>query len=428
MKGFFYKTEILFNPVILSKKLFPIFMKALLSLLLFFPILSQAQPFQFRADVATVTQSGYHRIVLPPAVVGRLNNTLGDVRLYDNQGREVPYLLNRANGGQVTRFVSYPVSRTNVPGKATSLVIQPKDRQPIRSLTLLVKNARIRKPAQLSGSNNGQQWFGIAGDFVIDPPQNTNTTSGATQLDFPLSDYAFYRLDLPDSLSAPLNILQVGHYETGSSTAIYTPISNPTIHQTEIKATAQTDVRLAFSEPARIDKLVIQVGQPAQYQRRAEVGFLRERKTRRYRTERFFEVIRAFTLSSSDNNVVLLPGVQTTELHLLIDNEDNTPLTIGSVQAYQLTTHLTANLTANTPYNLLFSAANVLAPSYDLSRFQASIPANAPEISVNKIGPVGMDGAAENSFWSSRWLIWAALGLGLAVLGLLSFRMVREMK
>lgn len=49
-------------------------------------------------------------------------------------------------------------------------------------------------------------------------------------------------------------------------------------------------------------------------------------------------------------------------------------------------------------------------------------------IIINKIGPVGVDGASGNSFWSSHWLIWVALGLGLAVLGLLSVRMMREMK
>ncbi|MCY7360367.1 MAG: hypothetical protein LH609_23500 [Rudanella sp.] len=78
--------------------------------------------------------------------------------------------------------------------------------------------------------------------------------------------------------------------------------------------------------------------------------------------------------------------------------------------------------------NLLFSANNVDAPQYDLATFQASIPANAPEIGINKIGPVEEDEAHKNSFWSSRWLIWVALGLGLVVLGLLSYRMVWEMK
>ncbi len=391
--------------------------------------LTQAQSFQYRADLAPVKKSGYHRIVLPPAIVGRLNNELGDIRLYDDQGQEVPYVLDRANVGQSRQFVPYPiVSRNSIPGKSTTLVVQPPNRMPTQMLTLLVKNTSSSKAVRLSGSNNQREWFGIADDLVISPSDQPTSTSAVKRLYFPLSDYVFYRLELSDSLTAPLNILQIGRYKTSSSTAGYTPIDELTIKQTDTKATAQTDIRLTFSESAHVDKLAIQVVRPAQYRRQAELSVYHERTVGQRHRKRSLINIQTFTLSSVDSTVLILPSIQTHELRLTIHNEDNLPLVIGRVQAYQLTTHLTANLTANTPYHLLFSSLDIDAPRYDLASFKESIPANVPEIGINKISPVKLIKAYKNSFWSSLWLIWPALGLVLAVLGLLSFRMVREMK
>lgn len=402
---------------------------SLILLLTLAQTLSHAQSFQYRADLAPVATSGYQRIVLPPAVVGRLNNELGDIRLYDDQGHEVPYVLNRSNVGQSRQFEPYPiVSRTSIPGKSTTLVVQPPGRMPIQVLTLLVKNTSISKPVRLSGSNDQREWFGIADDLTITPSDQTTSTSAVKRLYFPLSDYVYYRIELSDSLTAPLNILQIGRYTTSTSMAGYTPIDGLTIQQTDTKATAQTNIRLLFAEPAHVDKIAIQVAQPAQYRREAELSIYHERTVGKRHSKQSFVNIRTFTLSSVDSNVLVLPSIQTREVRLTIHNEDNLPLAIGGVQAYQLTTHLTANLTANTSYYLLYSSAATTTPRYDLATFKASIPNNPPEIRINKIGPVGLYGAYKNSFWSSRWLIWPALGLVLAVLGLLSYKMIREMK
>jgi len=405
----------------------PLFVSLIL-LLTLAQTLTHAQSFQYRADLAPVATSGYHRIVLPPAVVGRLNNELGDIRLYDDQDREVPYVLNRANVGQSRQFESYPiVSRTSIPEKSTTLVVQPPGRMTIQQLTLLVKNTSISKPVRLSGSNDKQQWFGIADDLAIEPSDQTTSTSAVKRLYFPLSDYVYYRIELSDSLTAPLNILQIGRYKTSTSMAGYTPIDGLTIQQTDTKATAQTNIRLTFSESAHVDKLAIQVAQPTQYRRDAELSVYHERTVGQRQSKQSLINIRTFTLSSVDSNVLVLPSIQTRELRLTIHNKDNLPLVIGRVQAYQLTTYLTANLTASTSYHLLFSSLAIDTPRYDLASFKASIPVNAPEIGIDKIGTFGLHGVYKNSFWSSRWLIWPALGLALAVLGWLSYRMVREM-
>lgn len=388
--------------------------------------LAHAQPFQFRADLARVKQSGYHRISLPPAVVGRLNATLGDIRLYDGQGRETPYRLNRANGLGTTRFQSYSiVSRTSIPRQRTVLIVRPDVRQAIRSMTLLVKNASIRKTARLSGSNDGREWFGIAEPFMIDPPQNRDATTGSVDLEFPLSDYALYQLDIADSTTAPLNILQVGQYEVVNSQAGYTPIPTLTMRQTN--TSTQSDLTLTFGQPARIDKLVIDVAQPSQYERQAQIGIFREIRTRRGRTEQQFEIIRSFVLRSTSNHAVLLPGIQAGELHVTINNHNSPPLTVGQVRAYQLTTSLIANLVAGTSYYLLFSDPNAQTPQYDLTAFRAAVPANLNEVGIGPVKSTETVEVSPTPFWNKQWVIWSALGLVVAVLGLLSYRMVREM-
>ncbi|MGF7216499.1 hypothetical protein GGR92_002664 [Spirosoma lacussanchae] len=391
--------------------------------------LSVAQSYRYRADLQPVRQSGFHRIMLPPAVVGQLNNTLGDIRLVDKQGREVPYRLRQSGVGPASRFVAYPIiSRNSVPDRHTTLVVQPPNRKPIQSLTLLVKNARLQKQARLSGSNDNRQWFGLRENIVLESPDSKDHTSGHLQLDFPLSDYRFYRLDLADSLTAPLNILQIGGYQPVVVTPSYTPIKGLRQQQLAVKTTTHTDIRLTFPAPARIDRLVIPIDRPARFERRAELGLISRRRGRRRRVETEFEVLRSFTLRSGDSAVVLLSGLRTPSLHLIIHNGDSPPLQPGRIRAYQRTTWLTADLNAGTPYALLLGNEQLSAPQYDLTAFSNPLPDALPIINLAPLSPTNTDTISDAGSIDNRWFIWPALGLALLIMAIQSYRLIKEMQ
>lgn len=79
--------------------------------------LSAAEPAELRrlfpheADV-TLSEAGLARLVLPPEILSECRPDLSDVRLFDGEGREVPYLVDRASasaGMEVTQRFAAPV-------------------------------------------------------------------------------------------------------------------------------------------------------------------------------------------------------------------------------------------------------------------------------------------------------------------------------
>ena len=387
----------------------------------------RAQSFRYRAAVDAVQQPGLQRILLPPGVVGHLNADLTDIRLYDAQQREIPYRLIRQQPTQTAPFVDYEItSRQSRPNVATTLVIRNRAKNRINSLDIVLKNTNVSKKARLSGSSDARNWYAIDDAVRLGPTRTNAGTADTKRLDFPLSNYEYYRLTINDSLSTPLNILRVGRYAPVASAGAYSAIPGVATNQRD-SSDKHTYVHLTRTDDARFDRLVFVVQSATPFRRRAEVGQFRSRKLRRGRVERRFEVVRSFELSTADSNVVDLPGLKAKNLYVVIANDDNPPLVIRSVRAYQLTTWLLANLTAGVPCQLRFGADDVAAPAYDQTPFRINLPANPPIIGVSGITANQADTTNTAPFFTDSRIIWPALGLILLVLGFLSYRMLREM-
>ncbi|GAA4394719.1 hypothetical protein GCM10023187_00840 [Nibrella viscosa] len=401
----------------------------LLSLFLAGGLVSRAQTFRQRAEISAVTTPGYYRILLPPAVVGALNEALTDVRLYDSRQREVPYLLSRQLPRQQTQLRPLPaVSQTVTPRSTTTWVVRNAAKSRITALGVTIRNTNVTKQARLSGSNDTRLWYAIEADYRLEPTRSDTTTSAVKVLDFPLSDYEYYRLEINDSLTAPLNILSVGIFSSNQEAGTYREIRGLTFVQHDSSALRKTFLHITLPDTARLDKLRLLVQSPGPYRRSAEVMVGRQRRGRRGPVTPVFETIRTFELSAAGDQTVYLSGLRARKVYVVVDNQDSPPLTIRGVQAYQADVYLIARLDAGTPYHLRFGNPSVRPPVYDLVYFRDSLPARLPIVTVTGVRsekPTGTPDTA--SFFRQPWILWPALSLVLLLLGLLSYRMLTEM-
>lgn len=394
---------------------------------------SQGQPFRCRADVEPVAQSGFCRIALSPQVLGHLNERLSDIRLYDDHRQEVPYLLQREKPVQYnTLFREYEVvSKVMTPKVGTSLVLRNAAKNRINNISLVIKNANVRKKARLSGSNDAKTWFVIEEEYRLGAIDNDAETTEAKLLNFPLSDYEYYLLDINDSLSAPLNILRVGYYDVYAENGKYSEIPGLTFTRRDSTARRQSYVCLSLKDTVRMDKLTVQVSAPVLYRRTANLCQMVVHKGKRGRRSWEYQPVSSIELSSSGENTVYLNGLQAKELYLIIENEDNPPLTISGLKAYQLATCLIAELQQGKSYHLEFAnraadRPSADAPSYDLRYFQDKIPANLATVRIREVTATVSADSSSPTLFTNRKVIWLALGLVLAGLSYLSYRMLKE--
>ncbi|MES2731374.1 MAG: hypothetical protein V4714_06485 [Bacteroidota bacterium] len=397
---------------------------------------SEGQTFQYRAALEPVAKDSFYRIILPPEVLGQLNTQLSDIRLYDEQRQEIPYLLKREHPVQNTKlFRAYEVvSKVSTPKVSTTLVLRNPAKSPINNLSLVIKNANVRKKARLSGSNDAKSWYVIEEAYTLEAMYNQAATAEVKLLDFPLSDYEYYQLEINDSLSAPINILRVGYYDIQAENGKYATIPGVSFTQLDSHAVRQSYIHLSLKNVAHIDKLVLDIKAPAHYRRTASVSLAKWRKGRRGERARIYESVSTIEISASAENTFQLSGLKAKDFYLIIDNEDSPPLTIGGLKAYQLHTYLIAELKQEKAYHLEFSNATVGLPAYDLPYFQDKIPANLPTIHVKAAAGVPVitrvststGSSATPTIFTSPWFIWIAMGLVLAMLSYMSYRMLKE--
>ncbi|AMM50491.1 hypothetical protein TH61_03835 [Rufibacter sp. DG15C] len=391
---------------------------------------ARAQDFGWKATLSPVSTQGWHRVLLPASVTGRLQAGLEDLRLYSADGKEVPYLLQTEQPVQYrTLFKPYQVLRyTRQPGGLSELLIHNPEQRSINNISLLIGNAEVRKTVALSGSDNQQDWYVLKEQDVLYAIRNEKQTAEVKLLDFPLSKYRYFRLQLNDSASAPLNILKAGYYDTYSEAGKYTRI--PIQHLSRKDSSNKTTyLRLDFGQPEYPEQLVFYISATQLYYREGKVilgkrtGGTRREKKRRRRNQTH-EIYESFTLHSNAPAQVNLPRQKVERLVIQLQNKDNQPLKIDSIQVLQLNRYAVAQLQPSQTYTLRYGDEDVPAPNYDLQFFQDSIPANLPVVTVKAITSLKEEKPKSQG---SKMLMWAVIGVVAIGLGYMTLRLLKDM-
>jgi hypothetical protein len=394
------------------------------------PFISWGQAFQYKAAVNAVPENNYYRIYLSPHITGHLNENYTDIRLYTNKGQETPYVLVKEKPvSYKTLFREYTiVSKTIREKSGTTLIVENTARTKINNLSLLIKNTAVQKRARLSGSEDSSNWYIIADNYVLQAANNTSETAEMKILNFPLSDYTYYKLDINDSLSVPINILKAGYYDTYAENGKYTRIPELNFQVLDSNARKQTYVKISLPEPAYIDKIEWSITQPAYYLRHVRLGIFKTVEGKKGKPKRYFETIRELDLNSTRENTLPISGKWPEEFYLVIDNADNPPLQFSGIGAYQLNTYLLASLKAEENYYLQLGDPKGKAPQYDLSYFMDKIPADAAVIQTGLPVSLSNPTPAETSptIFTSKLFIWLAISVVIALLAFMSYWMVKE--
>lgn len=395
-----------------------------------------APAFTWQAPLPAIATSGFYHITLTPAVAAKGNNNAApNFRIYQAD-KEIPYLLQEQVGGyDVASFESFNITdNIRLAGKNSTIVFHNTNGYTLDHFEIVFKNARVIKTMRISGSNDKKSWYGVTDTFVFDPasaaPDSSSTTLVKT-ISIPASDYAWYQLIIDDSTSAPVFIEKIGRYKTNSRATEYTAVPAPKVSVPPGKYPHETRLQLAFDQPYLISKLSFNITAPSLYRRKAAIMVetpLRGAKN----GEKELVEIAAFDLSSDRPAQAVLnaPG-NYDKLFLSVQNEDNPPLQIDGINAWQQTIWLTANLQEGQAYVLKGGDVNLPAPVYDLAYFKDSVPANIPVIQPDT--PVKIAVAAKVSdepvtVFKSKWWIWLGI-IGIAgLLVFFAFKMLKEMQ
>ena len=147
-----------------------------------------------------VPAPGLVKLSLPIDTLGQARPALEDLRLYDDEGRELPYAIERPGpAGKVIQSVKS--FRVALNPSTTTLTLETGLAQPLDAVTLDSPAASFIKPVRVEASADGQRWQTLAQGRVI-----FRQSGGASQLQvaFPAGAWPWLRLTVDDQRSAPI--------------------------------------------------------------------------------------------------------------------------------------------------------------------------------------------------------------------------------
>ena len=387
-----------------------------------------SQNFDYQTTVEPTTTKGFQRIELSAEILGKLNNSKSDIRLYSDKGEEIPYIFQQEKAtATYSLFKEYTViDRQNYSDSLSVFVFENRERKKIDNFSLSVQNTEVRKRARLSGSNDQENWYVIKNDYLLHSLHSSKELSEMKILNFPLSDYAFLKLEIDDKESLPIHIQKIGFYD-------YESVSG-NINQFGVPIASQKDsnhisyIHLLNTENMYAEKLEFFVSGADYYQRYATLFEKKTRITKRKKEQIYFEAIGSFNLNSNSTNTINLRGIEFTDLYVEIDNIDDQPLHVDSVSGIFLKHYLVADLDPQQTYTLKFGDEKIGPPRYDLVNFTKNIPKNLPVIQSESIISLKSKSTKKTTsgIFENAYTIWIVLGFVGLILGYVSFKMIKE--
>jgi hypothetical protein len=349
-----------------------------------FPLTAAMLPADWQHEQSfDVPNAGLVKLSLPVETLDATRAGFEDLRLYDDAGNEVPYLIERPA----------PATRTSRSAKTFQVLLYPATTvmmletgltQPVDAVTLNTPANNFIKSVKVEGSSDGAHWQTLAAGEPIFRQLNS---AEQLRVSFPPGKWPWLRLTVDDQRSQPLPFvgaqIEVSPGESAPNEPVPVAITERHENPGETRLTLNLgaanlnldEIQIETTDPLFTRPVTLAVPQIAEDSVREQTvaeGMI-------YRVAIEGEPI------SSNLTVALGSPIRSRELLLLIRNQDSPPLTVNSVRAGRRPVYLVFLARQPGAYHLLTGNRRCPAPNYDLAALGANLK-SAPVLPI-KVPP-----------------------------------------
>ena len=326
-------------------------------------------------------QNGWQTITVPQEFRARIGYDAGKLRIKDQKGNEVPYIL-KPEQAEKTDFKPVVYSKISNPADSTeSVLIDNSNKQQKQSYTFKIANTSVRKSYSIEGSNGQQSWFSLVSQGYIDQMYNDEQTYTTKSISFPRTDYRFIRITFNNKSSLPINILDVGEIETNVQRTSYEKLRNVSFKLQNDKQHKISLLSISKDHSSPVDYIRLHISTSLPYHREAEL-YIPDTQPHTHKT--YDRTLAYFTLHSGNQDGFAIDPVLDSEFYIKIFNEDNPPLQIDSISLFQKPIQILTNLKQGFTYSLE-ADSNWHTPNYDLAKTELQLPDSLPQAQVKAI-------------------------------------------
>ena len=388
---------------------------------------AQVEQYAFKRELQGITNT-WHKIALPEEIFGKVTTGFNDIRILgltdSNDTIEASYMLQLKKEKVVRTEVDFKLLNTTHNEQGYYFTMEVPTEEPVNELKLNFKQDNFDWLLSLEGSQNQQEWFSVVDDYRILSIKNPETNYQFTKVTFPNTKYRFFRFQIrskekPDLLYAKIALNKVAN---GS----FNQYTITKMESFENKAQKLTVVEVSLKSPVPVSSINIDIKNTFDYYRPVNISYLADSIKTEQGWKYRYQYLTSGTLSSIDKNEFVFESTILHKLKIVIQNQDNTPLTIAAITPKGYVHELIARFTEPATYFLSYGNKQAARPDYDIDRFTSKIPDKLVALSLGKEQLVVKNEVFTNRplFKNKNWL-WAIMSLLIVVIGWFSIKMIR---
>jgi len=389
-----------------------------------------SQLFEWEAQVNEVDSSNYYDIFIRPEITSKLNYKFSDIRIFDENDAEIPFLrrseINKDKSSFLEKFQIIE-NQHKISKKYTSVIISNSQKKVIDNMLMVLENTKSEVWLNISGSDDNKNWEILKNNKRYQPEFSDSLLAKVEITDIPSSKYLYYKILIYDFNAEVINLVQIYNYKIIEFDRKFTEVAKPLFAQDDTSEVGRTIVNISFPEEQYIDKIFFEINKPKYFLRKAEIAKKDSSTGKKIKLAYYDESQKDFNLCSDSINVLHLSKYKAKELFLVIDNNDDTPLQISDITAYQENEYFVAFLEKGKKYTIRFGNKNIATPIYDIKFFQNKIPDKVQIVEIKELNQLyNPDKDNINQMKIEPELLWLSFGIVILILGLISLKVFKS--
>ncbi|MHC1773929.1 MAG: DUF3999 family protein [Lentimicrobium sp.] len=388
----------------------------------------QMEQYSYKRELINVSRQ-WHSIILPDEIFGKTSQNLTDIRIFGitpgNDTVEAPYLLRLTTEKISSKEIAFKIINASHNNKGYYFTFEVPSGEPVNRIKLEFRQPDFDWPVTLEGSQNQEEWVTVIEDYRILSIKNELTDFQFTTLAFPESKYRYFRL-LIDSKEKP-DLIKAGiaQHEVSEGTFRNYPIRN--IITTENKQAKQTEADIELQMPVRASHIRIVVSDKFDYYRPLTIKYLSDSIHTEQGWKYIYSTLTSGTLNSIEKNEFKFSSTTVQKLKIVIQNQDNQPLTIDTIKVKGYVHELVTRFADQATYFLTYGDTKAERPHYDIDRFSGNIPVSLTSVEPGNEMTIEKEDipVTDPLFKNKKWL-WTILVVIILLLGWFSVRMIRK--
>ena len=398
----------------------------LLTIVIFLSLHTEAQ-FRYTALLDTVKATGFYSIAITPELSSYLKTDLSDLRIVDEKKQPVAFITEIPYSRKAIHEILFDqkiIQKETIDSK-TILVIENAGKSKLSNFIIELRSAAAERTASLSGSDDNVTWYAILDSLLLHRSGDYDNASHSQRINFPPSNYKYFKLTINNDKKAPLSILNLTSSDISSIIDITQFFfNNPPPSFSQIDSSGYSLIKIINNRPFHVSTIKLGISDPWLYKRQAKL--FTEIKSGLQETWNSYNHT-TITLSSDEFSGHTIPLLKSRIFYLLIENGDNPPLKIDSISTGQKKRGVIAQLEMGREYSLLLDNPHAIAPDYDLQHFKDRIPDNVA-LKIKSITALPQPETVSVKKNIDKWWIWPAIILVIILLAILAWKLTKDIK